>query len=111
MSGILPFCRLVETTREGSLRFPVDCALLSALVERWRPETHTFHLLVGEMTVTLQDASYLLGLPHVGRAVAARAIGPHWRQEILQWFAGVIEPGKDDPPQMDFSDKHGTMNV
>ena len=76
-SGLLPLCRLVEPTRGGGLRFTVDRALLSALVDRWQPETHTFHLLVGEMTVTLQDASYLLGLPHVGRAVAARAIGPH----------------------------------
>ena len=70
-----------------------------------------FHLLVGEMTVTLQDASYLLGLPHAGRAMATQAVGSHWRQEILQRFAGVIEPGEDEPPQMEFSDKHGTMNV
>ena len=40
-----------------------DVALLSALVERWRPETHTFHLPVGEITVSLQDVSCLWGLP------------------------------------------------
>ena len=96
----------MEPTREGSLHFPVDCALLSALVDRWRPETHTFHLPVGVMAVTLQDVSMLFGLPHEGRAVAARPVGPHWRQEILDRFAGVIEPAEDEPPQMEFTEKH-----
>ncbi|KAL6321966.1 hypothetical protein AAG906_035881 [Vitis piasezkii] len=32
------------------------------LVERWRSETHTFHLPVGEMTITLQDVAVILGL-------------------------------------------------
>ena len=95
---MLPLCHLVEPTQEGSLRFSVDHALLSALEDRWRPETHTFHLPVGEMAVTLQDVSMLLGLPHDGRALAARAIGPHWRQEILERFAGVIELNEDEPP-------------
>jgi len=88
----------VDPTQEGSLRFSVDYALLSALVDRWRPETHTFHLPVGEMAVTLQDISLLLGLPHDGRAVAARAVGQHWRQEMLARFARVIEPDVDEPP-------------
>ena len=91
----------------GSLHFSVDRALLLALVDRWRPETHTFHLPVGEMAVTLQDVSMLLGLPHDGQAVAARAVGPHWRQEILEWFAGVIEPAEDEPPQKEFIENHG----
>ena len=98
---------MVEPTRAGSLHFLVDRALLSALVDRWRPETHTFHLPVGEMAMTLQDVSMLLGLPHDGRVVAARPVGPHWRQEILERFAGVIEPAKDEPPQMEFTEKHG----
>ena len=33
-----------------------------SLVERWSFETHTFHLLVGEMTITLQDVVIILGL-------------------------------------------------
>ncbi|XP_025670334.1 serine/threonine-protein phosphatase 7 long form homolog [Arachis hypogaea] len=43
----------------------VQCqsALVNALVERWRPETHTFHFPVGECAVTLEDVALILGLP------------------------------------------------
>ncbi|RYR43497.1 hypothetical protein Ahy_A08g039899 isoform E [Arachis hypogaea] len=44
--------------------------LLAALVERWRPETHTFVLPVGEVTVTLEDVAYIFGLPIDGEAVS-----------------------------------------
>ncbi|MED6194593.1 hypothetical protein PIB30_029971 [Stylosanthes scabra] len=42
--------------------FAFDALLLSAFVERWRLETHTFCLLWGECTITLQDVAYHLGL-------------------------------------------------
>ncbi|KAJ9698914.1 hypothetical protein PVL29_007805 [Vitis rotundifolia] len=40
----------------------LDWGLITSLVERWRPKTHTFQLHVGEKTITLQDVAVILGL-------------------------------------------------
>ena len=47
----------------------LDHALITAFVEQWRPETHTFHLPHGEMTITLQDVEVIMGLPIEGEAM------------------------------------------
>ncbi|KAH1247319.1 Protein MAIN-LIKE 1 [Glycine max] len=61
---------LVGATRLSLL---IDCSvttgdpgLISTFVERWHGETSTFHLPVGELTITLDDVSSLLHLPIFG---------------------------------------------
>ncbi|MFQ6662952.1 hypothetical protein Gotur_030640 [Gossypium turneri] len=49
--------------------FDLGYDLLSALVERWRLKTHTFHFSCGECTVTLEDVAMQLGLPIDGSPV------------------------------------------
>nr|XP_025624708.1 protein MAIN-LIKE 2-like [Arachis hypogaea] len=44
--------------------------LLAALVERWRPKTHTFVLSVDEAIVTLEDIAHIFGLPIDGKPVS-----------------------------------------
>jgi hypothetical protein len=36
---------------------------ITAMMDRWRPKTHSFHLTCGEMMVTLEDVTMILGLP------------------------------------------------
>ncbi|XP_028223467.1 protein MAIN-LIKE 1-like [Glycine soja] len=43
-----------------------DLGLISAFVERWHRETSTFHLPVGELTITLDDVASLLHIPITG---------------------------------------------
>ena len=52
-----------------------DEGLSSGLIERWRPETHTFHLPHAEMTVTLQDVSCLWGMTITGEPVTGVEYG------------------------------------
>lgn len=64
--------KLVECGFEGVLKIgamKVDHKLISAIVERWRPETFTIHFSVGEVTITLQDVELLTGLCVDGAAV------------------------------------------
>lgn len=43
-----------------------NAPLVSAFIERWHPETNSFHLPFGEMTITLHDVIHILGLQCVG---------------------------------------------
>ena len=57
---------------EGLLWVPgreIDQGLITALVERWRPKTHTFHMSHCKVSIVLQDVEVLLGLPVDGVAI------------------------------------------
>ena len=103
---MLPLARMLQATDEGEIvgdagqeedahcersrRFPFDRSLLTALVDRWRPETHTFHLPFGEMTVTLQDVAMLTGLPIAGAAIGPSIPPMGWQNDILGRFANIL---------------------
>jgi len=75
----------------------LDKALITALVERWRPETHSFHLASGEITVTLQDVTMLFALPIDGRPVCSTT-DHDYAQVVLDCLGqdarGPAMPGK-----------------
>nr|XP_029154497.1 serine/threonine-protein phosphatase 7 long form homolog [Arachis hypogaea] len=76
----------------------VQCqkALVNALVERWHPDTHTFHLPVGECAVTLEDVVVILGLPTDGLLVTGMTMSSFeaLEAEYLQQFG--VAPRKSD---------------
>src|ERR1051325_7631531 len=45
----------------------IDQHLVSAFVERWHPETSSFHMLFGEMTITLKKKTNRITAQHVIR--------------------------------------------
>ncbi|KAK9997358.1 hypothetical protein SO802_022044 [Lithocarpus litseifolius] len=84
---------------EGLFRAPskaIDHCLISALIEQWRPEIHTFQLPHGEMSITLEDVEVILGLPIDGEVL----VGPiavedgDWKQLCVE-LLGFGVPAKD----------------
>ncbi|QHO21557.1 uncharacterized protein DS421_11g347790 [Arachis hypogaea] len=91
MAGLYHLARLNESW------FRLDELLVSAFVERWRPETHTFHMPFGECTITLQDVAYHRGLPINGQYVSG----------CLTNFSRYIEGGR--PPWVWFEELLGVL--
>nr|XP_051229877.1 serine/threonine-protein phosphatase 7 long form homolog [Lolium perenne] len=89
-AGLLPFARLVEA-RENVSRLNYDATLITCLVDRWRPETHTFHFRWGEMAPTLEDVSMLLGLPLAGEPIGPLEEPVGWMHSMDARFVGVRE--------------------
>ncbi|XP_060202185.1 serine/threonine-protein phosphatase 7 long form homolog [Lycium barbarum] len=64
-----PHPRVLDIRYRGSIYHCVvdgqvqhDRALVTTMIEGWRPEAHTFHLCTGEATITLQDVEVMYGL-------------------------------------------------
>ncbi|KAK5784624.1 hypothetical protein PVK06_039150 [Gossypium arboreum] len=78
-------------------RCKLDPTLVSALVERWRPKTHIFHLPYSECTITLEDVQLQLGLP-VDRSVVTGSVhAVDWRDachELLGLVPNIIYGGR-----------------
>ncbi|CAM0885012.1 unnamed protein product [Alopecurus aequalis] len=83
---LLPFINMVK---DGVPK--MNACLVTALVDRWRPETHTFHLPCGEMTITLQDVSMITALPISGDAICRNTDSTKWREQMSSYLG--MEPG------------------
>nr|XP_045084066.1 serine/threonine-protein phosphatase 7 long form homolog [Aegilops tauschii subsp. strangulata] len=66
-------------------------AALTALIDRWHAETHSFHLLCGEMTITLQDMAMVTALPIKGEAVTGKIESGKYR-DMVEELLGVRPP-------------------
>jgi hypothetical protein len=82
-----PFIRCVGfmlLTRLMSGHLPMmDSVALTTLVDRWRLETHMFHLPCGEITVMLHDVAMILGLPIDGAPVSGTVSPAGWRDSAM----------------------------
>nr|XP_004490105.1 protein MAIN-LIKE 2-like [Cicer arietinum] len=89
--AILPYLQQAgfgEVIKLGN--YKIDVGLITAMVERWRPETHTFHLSLGECTITLEDVYYILGLNVSSFPISGSNFVNV--KDVCQEYLGVIPP-------------------
>ncbi|KAK9098807.1 hypothetical protein Syun_025852 [Stephania yunnanensis] len=86
---------LQRIIRRSGLNTLIDCSyrkankeVIYAFVERWLPETNTLHLPFGEMSISLEDVSFLLKILVTGKVVA------------VQNFARYTEESRSDAIKM-----------
>ncbi|KAG8472626.1 hypothetical protein CXB51_034310 [Gossypium anomalum] len=77
----------------------LDDKHISDVQLQMRPETHTFHLLCGECTITLEDVALQLGLPMDGEVVT-RIVGFGNWSATCEWnnkasHMGIVEELED----------------
>lgn len=77
--------------------FRHDVGLITAFIERWRPETHTFHFRFGEATITLEDVHHILGIRTTGLPVIQSEVISNLevKREIITQLLGLY-PSPDD---------------
>ncbi|XP_019431840.1 PREDICTED: serine/threonine-protein phosphatase 7 long form homolog [Lupinus angustifolius] len=89
--------QVIRNTAFGNLLtlgpLEINNHLLLALIERWRPETHTFHFPCGEAIVTLEDVAYQLGIPIKGEVVTG-VTSMDW-EALCMRLLGVVPVGNE----------------
>jgi hypothetical protein len=83
---------------------PFNPAALIAMIDRWRPETHSFHLPCGEMTITLQETAMILGVSIRGNPVTSDVQSAGWVGHVAQFFGRPL-------PDVEAGEKRRTSGV
>jgi hypothetical protein len=76
---------------------PLNPTALTTMIDRWRPETHSFHLTCGELSITLQDQAMIFGLSIRGFAVTGNVVSDGWEARVTAFLGRPLpdlEPGK-----------------
>ena len=64
----------------------MDGPLITAFIDRWCSETHSFHLPSGEMSMLMQDVGYILGLRLDGSAMIGTIDTENWKDMVEQFI-------------------------
>jgi hypothetical protein len=72
---------IIDIVHRGMSVF--NATAITAMVDWWRPETHSFYLPCGEMTMTLKDVAMILGLPIRGRPITGRMDSAGWCERVV----------------------------
>ena len=80
-SGLSPLCDILYD-------YP-DTGLILGFVERWHPETNSFHLPIGEMTISLDDVWSLVHLPITGEFCSTEPLEYEDSIQIMMTLLGV----------------------
>ncbi|KAH1121328.1 hypothetical protein J1N35_004488 [Gossypium stocksii] len=69
----------------------LDSKLISALIERWRPETHTFHHPCRECTITLEYVQLQSRLQVDGYAVTGSTQSADWGVVCYELLGAILD--------------------
>ena len=93
----------LELAQESGVGHLFDCVapylnvpLLCAFVERWQPDTNTFHMPFGEMTILLHDLAYILRIPISGRPCSGEKVGKSEVADFFGYDVSTITVGGDN---------------
>jgi hypothetical protein len=91
---LLRWANLLAVTNIIGRGMPVfNSTTITTMMDRWRLETHSFHLLCNEMTVILEDVAIILGLLIRGQPGTGRVESSTWHERVVT-FLGREPPTK-----------------
>ncbi|XP_065874720.1 protein MAIN-LIKE 1-like [Euphorbia lathyris] len=71
----------------------LDAPLISAFMERWQPDTNSFHMSFGEMTILLHDVWQILRIPVHGQMISDACSAERLQAMCMMMFEVSREDG------------------